>query len=59
MGQTYLLELLILEVAPHHHLQDDEQLSVADVAVSVDVVDLEGEMQLLLLIALGAEGAQA
>ena len=30
-----------LEVAPNHHLQHQEQLSVRDVAVSVHIVDLE------------------
>lgn len=53
-----LLQLLVLQVAPHHHLQHDEQLSVADVAVAVDVVDLEREAQLLLFVAFAAEGAQ-
>ena len=55
----YLLQLLVLQVAPDHHLQHDEELTVADVAVAVDVVDAEGKAQLLLLVALAAEGAQA
>lgn len=54
-----LLQLLILQIAPHHHLQHDEQLSITDVAVTVDIVDFEGKAQLLLLVALGAEGAEA
>lgn len=53
-----LLQLLILEVAANHHLQHDEELAVADESISVNVVDLEGEAQLLLLVALTAEGAQ-
>jgi hypothetical protein len=53
-----LLQLLVLEVAADHHLEDDEELAVADVAVAVDVVDLEGEAQLLLLVALAAEGRE-
>ena len=56
---AYLLQLLVLQVASDHHLQDDEQLAIADEAVAVNVVDLEGEAQLLLLVALAAEGAQA
>ena len=53
-----LLQLLVLEVAADHHLEHDEELAVADVAVAVDVVDLEGELELLLLVALAGEGAQ-
>jgi len=56
---TYLLQLLILEVASDHHLEDDEQLAVTDVAVSIDIVHFEREPQLLLLSALAAEGTQA
>ncbi|CRK35674.1 hypothetical protein BN1708_001307, partial [Verticillium longisporum] len=54
-----LLELLVLEVAADHHLEHDEELAVADEAVAVNVVHLEGEPQLLLLVALGREGAEA
>lgn len=53
--KAYLLELLVLQIAPNHHLEDDEQLPIADVAVSVNVVDFEREPKLLLFIALGAE----
>ena len=45
-----LLKLLVLEVAANHHLEDDEELAVADVTVTVNVVDLEGETQLFLLV---------
>ena len=40
-----LLQLRVLQVGAHHHLQDLEQLAVADVAVVVDVVDSEREEQ--------------
>ena len=40
---SYLLQLLILQVASDHHLQHNKQLSVADVAITVDVVNLECE----------------
>ena len=54
-----LLELLVLKVAAHHHLEHDKQLAVADVTVTVNVVDLESEPQLLLLVAFTRESAQA
>ena len=34
-----LLELGVLQVGAHHHLEDLKQLAVADVAVVVDVVN--------------------
>lgn len=40
---AYLLQLLVLEVASDHHLEDNEQLTIADVAVTVNVVNLECE----------------
>lgn len=36
-----LLELCVLQVVAHHHLQDLEELAVGDVAVLVHVVDPE------------------
>lgn len=54
-----LLQLLVLQVAPNHHLQHDKQFAVADVSISIDVVDLEREPQFLLLVTLGAECAEA
>lgn len=45
-----LLQLQIREIVPHHHLQNCEQFSVGDEPVLVDVVDLEGEAQLVLLV---------
>ena len=38
-----LLELAVLQVVAHHHLEHGEELAVADVAVLVHVVDLEGD----------------
>ena len=54
-----LLQLLVLQITPHHHLQHNKQLAVADEAITVDVVDFEGEAQFLFLVAFGAEGAEA
>lgn len=56
--RTYLLQLLVLQIAPDHHLEHDEELAVADVPIAVDVVHFKSEAQLLLLVALGAERAQ-
>ena len=38
-----LLELSIVQVVTHHHLEDLEELTVRDIAIVVDVVNLEGE----------------
>jgi hypothetical protein len=57
--ETHLLQLLILQIASHHHLQHNEQLAIADVPIAIDIVHLERESQLLLLVALAAESAQA
>jgi len=38
-----LLQLGVLQVVPHHHLEDLEELPVGDVAVLVHVVDPEGD----------------
>lgn len=53
-----LLQLQVCQVVPNHHLQDREELSVGDVAVLVDVIDLEGETQLLLVVG-AIEGGDA
>lgn len=45
-----LLQLQIGQVVAHHHLQHSEQLSVSYVAVLIDIVDLEGEPQLVFLV---------
>jgi hypothetical protein len=55
----YLLQLLIFQVAAHHHLEYYEELSVANVAIPIDVVDAEGKPELLLLVPLAAECRQA
>ena len=56
--KAYLLQLHILKIASHHHLQYNKQLPIANVSVTVDVIDLEGKSQFLFLVALGAEGAK-
>lgn len=53
-----LLQLDVLQVVTDHHLEHDEELAVGDISVAVDIVDSEGEAQLLLLVTLGAEGRQ-
>lgn len=45
-----LLQLQICEIIAHHHLQNCEQFSIGDESILVDVVDLEGEAQLVLLV---------
>ena len=54
-----LLQLHILEIATDHHLEDDEQFAVGDVAVAIDVVDFEGEAQFFFFVAFGREGREA
>jgi hypothetical protein len=44
-----LLQLHIVKVVAHHHLQNGEELSVGDEPVAIDVINLEGESELLLL----------
>ena len=43
IDSTHLLQLLVLQIAPNHHLQYYEELAVADVTVAVDVVDAKGK----------------
>jgi hypothetical protein len=54
-ARTHLLQLLVLQVAPDHHLQYYEELAVADVPIAINVVYAECESQLLLLVSLAAE----
>ncbi len=54
-----LLQLLIFQITPHHHLQHNEQFTIANVAVSVDIVDFEGEFELVFFVASGGKGAEA
>lgn len=54
-----LLQLLILQIAADHHLEDDKEFAVADVAIPIDIVDFKGKAQLLFLVSLGAESAEA
>jgi hypothetical protein len=58
-ARTHLLQLLVLQVAPDHHLQYYEELAVADVPIAINVVYAECEPQLLLLVSLAAERWQA
>jgi hypothetical protein len=44
-----LLQLHVIEVVSNHHLEHGEKLSVRDEAVSINVVNLKSESQLLLL----------
>lgn len=53
-----LLQLLILQITPNHHLQNNKQLPIRDVAVAIDVVDLKCETQFLLFVAFGGECAE-
>ena len=52
---VHLLELLILQITSHHHLQNNEEFTIADVPIAVDVVYAERESQLLLFIAFATE----
>lgn len=54
-----LLQLHILQVTPHHHLEHDEQFPVGDVTVPIDVVDFKSEKQLLFFVPFGTECRQA
>ena len=54
-----LLQLHVIQVVADHHLEHLEELAVADEAVVVDVVDLEGEAQLLLGAGAGGERVQS
>jgi len=51
--------LLVLQIAANHHLQHYKQFAIADIPVPVDVIDPEGEPELLLLVSLGAERTEA
>lgn len=56
--KTHLLQLLILQIAPHHHLQHNKQLAIANVPIAIDIIHFERKPQLLLLVALAAESAE-
>ena len=53
-----LLQLDIVQVVADHHLEHLEQFTVGNVPVIVDVVDLEGEAQLLFLAGAGRQGVE-
>ena len=59
LEKTHLLQLLILQITPHHHFQHNEELPIAYVPVAIDIVDLEGEVQFFFFVALGTECAEA
>ena len=44
-----LLQLNVRKVAPNHHLEHSEQFSVRNVTIIIDIVDLEGKLQFLLV----------
>ena len=44
-----LLELGVLQVRAHHHLEDLKQLTIADVAVVVNVVNSENKWNIIRL----------
>jgi len=54
-----LLELHVVQVAADHHLEHGEELAIRDEAVVVDVVDLEGEAQLIFLGRACTQGVQS
>ena len=54
-----LLQLLILQVVADHHLEHQKQLAVANQAVAVHIVHLEGEPELFFARALIGEGREA
>ena len=45
-----LLQLQVGQVIAHHHLQNCEQFAISNEAVLVDIINLEGEAQLVLFI---------
>lgn len=54
-----LLQLHVIEVVSNHHLEHCKELSVRDVAVTINIVNLECESQLLLLARASREGVEA
>jgi hypothetical protein len=50
--------LQVGKVIADHHLEDGEELAIGDKAVLVDIVDLEGEAQFVLLVS-AVEGGEA
>ena len=44
-----LLKLNIVKVGANHHFEDLEEFSIADIAIVVNVIDLESKSELLLL----------
>ena len=44
-----LLQLYVIQVVADHHLEHGKELTVRDVAIIVDVINLESESQLFFL----------
>ena len=45
-----LLQLQISQVVPHHHLQHCEKFSIGDVAILINIIDLERKSKFMLLL---------
>eukprot|EP00826_Nyctotherus_ovalis_P037141 TRINITY_DN3371_c0_g1_i3.p1 TRINITY_DN3371_c0_g1~~TRINITY_DN3371_c0_g1_i3.p1 ORF type:complete len:224 (-),score=15.15 TRINITY_DN3371_c0_g1_i3:114-764(-) len=59
-GSVYeLLQLRVLQICSHHHLQHFKQLPIRNVAVAVHVVDVEHESYFVLQRPVGVEGTEA
>ena len=54
-----LLELGVIEIVTHHHFEYLEELTIGDEAIVVDIVDLEGEAEFLLLAGAGGQRVQS
>ena len=54
-----LLELGVIEIVTHHHFEYLEEFTVGDEAIVVDIVDLEGEAELLFLAGAGGQRVQS
>jgi hypothetical protein len=55
---AYLLQLLVLQITPHHHLQHNKQLPIANIPIAINIIHPERKLQLLLLVALGTKSRQ-
>ena len=54
-----LLQLGVVQVVSHHHLEHLEEFAIRDEAIIVDVIDLESETQLFLLTGTSGQRVQA
>lgn len=53
-----LLQLLILQIIPNHHLEHQEELAIANQPIAIHIIHLEGKAQFLLPRSLRAEGGE-